>query len=143
MGNIELPSSYSSVGKALHHHHRVHGSEPYGVPNSQLQMYIMSILHNSIYLTSTHFCFWVKRYSELTTVNSRLADTPLLQTLAITVKIQFPIYRGLTENDSQYSRLSLFWTQNDLKVSATTIRVDCTMPLQNKIIKKFLPVKAR
>ena len=31
------------------------------------------------------------------TDNSRLADTPLLQTLAITDKIQIPIYRGLTK----------------------------------------------
>ena len=33
------------------------------------------------------------------TVNSRLADTLLLRTLAITDKIQIPIYRSLTEND--------------------------------------------
>ena len=36
-------------------------------------------------------------------------------------KIQIPIYRGLTENDSQYYGLLLFWTQNDIsKVSAIT-----------------------
>ena len=46
------------------------------------------------------------------TVNSRLVDTPLLQTLAIADKIQIPIYSGLTENDSRYSGLLLFWTQN-------------------------------
>ena len=40
-------------------------------------------------------------------VNSRLADTPLLRTLAIKDKIQIPIYRGLTENDSRYYELSL------------------------------------
>ena len=34
------------------------------------------------------------------TVNSRLADTLLLRTLAVTDKIEIPIYRGLTENDS-------------------------------------------
>ena len=34
--------------------------------------------------------------------NSRLADTALLQTLAITEKIQIPFYRSLTENDSWY-----------------------------------------
>ena len=36
------------------------------------------------------------------TVNSRLADTPLLQALAITENIQIPIYKSLTENDSRY-----------------------------------------
>ena len=38
------------------------------------------------------------------TVNSRLTDTPLLQTPSITVKIQpsGESYRGLTENDSRY-----------------------------------------
>ena len=43
------------------------------------------------------------------TVNSRLVDTPLLQTLAITDKIQIPgkSYRGLTGNDSSYYGLSL------------------------------------
>ena len=52
---------------------------------------------------------------------SRLADTPLLRTLAIyTDKIQIPIYRGLTKNDSKYYGLLLFRTQNDFpKVSAT------------------------
>ena len=43
------------------------------------------------------------------TVNSRLADTPLLRTLAITDKFQIPgeSYRGLTENNSRYYGLSL------------------------------------
>ena len=38
------------------------------------------------------------------TVNSRLADTPLLRTLAITDKIQIPgeSYRGLTGNGFRY-----------------------------------------
>ena len=36
------------------------------------------------------------------TVNSRLADTPLLRTLTITDKIHIPSYRGLTGNDSRY-----------------------------------------
>ena len=40
-----------------------------------------------------------------TTVNSCLTDTPLLRTRTITDKIQIPIYRGWTENDSQYYRL--------------------------------------
>ena len=49
------------------------------------------------------------------TVNSRLADTPLLRTLAIiTDKIQIPIFRGLTENDSRYYGLLLFRTQNQV-----------------------------
>ena len=41
-------------------------------------------------------------------VNSRLADTPLLWTLAITNKIQITgvSYRGLTENDSCYYRIT-------------------------------------
>ena len=59
------------------------------------------------------------------TVNSRLTDTPLLRTLAITDKTQIPFCRGLTKNDSRYYGLSLFRTQNDVpKVSAIT-RVDC------------------
>ena len=59
------------------------------------------------------------------TVNSRLADTPLIRTLAITDKIQIPMYRSLTENDSRYYGFSLFRTHNDVpKVSAKT-RVDC------------------
>ena len=38
---------------------------------------------------------------------------------AITEKIQIPIYRGLTENDSRYYGLLLFQTQNEVpKVSA-------------------------
>ena len=36
------------------------------------------------------------------TVNSPLADTLLLRTLAITDKIQIPSRRGLTGNDSRY-----------------------------------------
>ena len=46
---------------------------------------------------------------ELGTVNSRLADTPLLRTLAITDKIKIPggSYRGLTGNNSCYCGLSL------------------------------------
>ena len=47
------------------------------------------------------------------TVNSRLADTPLLRTLDITDKIQIPIYRGLTENDSRYYGPPPFRTQNE------------------------------
>ena len=50
----------------------------------------------------------------LYTVNSRLADTSLLPTLAFTDKIQIPVCRGLTENDSRYYKLSLFRTQNDV-----------------------------
>ena len=50
---------------------------------------------------------WVK--NSQSTVNSRLADTPLLRTLAITDKFQIPgeSYRGLTENNSRYYGLSL------------------------------------
>ena len=38
------------------------------------------------------------------TVNSRLVDTPLLRTLAITDKMHIPggSYRRLTKNDSRY-----------------------------------------
>ena len=36
-----------------------------------------------------------------------------------------PIYRGLTKNDSQYYRLSLFQTQNDVPKVSTITRVDC------------------
>ena len=60
------------------------------------------------------------------TVNSRLAGTPLLRTLAITDKIQVPIYRGLTENGSRYYGLSLFRTQNDVPKASTITRVDCS-----------------
>ena len=50
----------------------------------------------------------------------------------ITDKNQIPIYRGLTENDSRYYRLSLLRTQNDVpKVSAIT-RVDCSWVLNFK-----------
>ena len=55
-----------------------------------------------------------------TTVNSGLADTPLLRTLAITDKIH---PRGLTENESQYYRLMLFWTQNDVPKAGLQITV--------------------
>ena len=44
----------------------------------------------------------------MTTVNSRLADTPLLWRLAITSIIQRPAKdRGLSGNDSRYLGLSL------------------------------------
>ena len=60
-------------------------------------------------------------------VNSRLADTPLLQTLAITDKIQIPSKRSLTANDSWYYRLSLLrLLYSILRVFATT-RVDCIL----------------
>ena len=44
----------------------------------------------------------------ISTVNSRLANTPLLRTLAITDKIQIPgeSYRSLTETDNCYYGLS-------------------------------------
>ena len=54
----------------------------------------------------------------LFTVNSRLADTPLLQ---------IPIDRGLTENDPWYYGLSLFQTQNDVLKVPAIMRVDCTL----------------
>ena len=47
-------------------------------------------------------------------VNYCLADNRLLRTLFFTNKIQIPIHRGLTENDSRYYQLSLFRTQNDV-----------------------------
>lgn len=57
-------------------------------------------------------------------VNSRLVDTSLLRTLAITDKIKKPIYKGLTENVSWYYGIQLFRTQTGVsKVSAIT-RVD-------------------
>ena len=60
---------------------------------------------------------------------SVLHSTLVVQTVAITDKIQVPINRcinrGLTENDSRYYGLLLFRTQNDVpKVSAITW-VDC------------------
>ena len=67
---------------------------------------------------------------EVTTVNSRLADTPLVRTLAITDKIQIPGYRGLTGNDSRYYGLSLIRTLNEVPSVSNTARVDCTK-LQN------------
>ena len=58
-------------------------------------------------------------------VNCRLADSPLLRTLAILDKIQIPGYRGLTGNDFRYYGFSLIRTLNeDPSVSAIT-RVDC------------------
>ena len=54
--------------------------------------------------TGSHF------QSNLYIVNSRLADTLLLRTIAITDKIQIPIYSGLTESDSRYYGLWLFRT---------------------------------
>ena len=70
-------------------------------------------------------CFWILiKIND--TVNSRLADTLLLQTLAITDKIQIPGRRGLTGNDYRFYGLSLLWTLNNVpKVSATT-RVNCS-----------------
>lgn len=46
---------------------------------------------------------------DINTVTSGPVDTPLLQTLATTDKIQIPgeSYRGLTENDSRHYELSL------------------------------------
>ena len=68
----------------------------------------------------------VKKLNCLATVDSLLADTSLLRTLAITDKIQIPIYKGLTGNDSRYYGPSLFRTQNNVpKVSAIT-RVEGT-----------------
>ena len=48
------------------------------------------------------------------TVTSRLADTSLLRTFAITDKIQIPGKRGLTGNYSRYYGLSLLRTLNDV-----------------------------
>ena len=63
--------------------------------------------------------------SPTNTVNSRLVDTPLLRRLAISDKIQIPIYSGLTENDSWCYGLSLFRTQNDVPMVSDIMRVDC------------------
>ena len=64
--------------------------------------------------------------AKINTVNSFLADTPLLWTLPITDKIQIPSRRGLTGNNSRYYGLLLLRTLNDIpRVSATT-RVDCS-----------------
>ena len=49
------------------------------------------------------------------TVNSRLADTPLLRTFAITDKIQIPGRRGLTGNDSHCYGLLLLRSLNDVR----------------------------
>ncbi len=45
---------------------------------------------------------YIKMQININTVNSRLADTPLLRTLAITDNIQIPGERDLTGNDSRY-----------------------------------------
>ena len=58
-------------------------------------------------------------------VNSCLANTLLLWTLAIIEKTQIPIYKGLTENDSPYYGLSLFWTENNIQKVSAIMRVDC------------------
>ena len=60
------------------------------------------------------------------TVNSRHAETPLLRTLAITVKIQILFYKSLTENDSRYYGLSLYPTQNYVPEMSALTRVDRT-----------------
>ena len=54
-------------------------------------------------------CIDSLQYQAVNTVNSRLADTPLLRTLAITDKIQISgeSYRGLTGNNASYYGLSL------------------------------------
>ena len=48
---------------------------------------------------------------------------------AITDKIQIPMYRGLTENDSRYYGLSLFRTQNNVPKVPTNRRVECMQNL--------------
>ena len=58
-------------------------------------------------------------------VNSRLSDTPLLRTFAITDKIQILVRRGLTGNDSHYHGLSLLWTLKDVPRASITMTVDC------------------
>ena len=59
------------------------------------------------------------------TVNSYLADTPLLQTYAFTEKIQIPGSRSLTGNDSCYYGLSLLRRLNAIP-RVSTMRIDCT-----------------
>ena len=82
--------------------------------------------------------FGISQALYLCTVNSRLADTPQLQTLAITDKIQILIYRGLTENDSQYYGLSLFWTQNDVPKVSTVMRVDFNQVTFQRSLEQIL-----
>ena len=69
----------------------------------------------------------------LVTVNSRLADTSLLRTLAIMNKFQIPgkSYRGLTENDSRFLRTlaiaelrTLSWYQSDNFIVLTLDKAD-------------------
>ena len=78
----------------------------------------------------------------LNTVNSRLADTPLLRTRAITDKILIPgeRYRGLTGNDSRYYGLSLlrnyghfWWYQKNNFIVLTLDKTD-TMKFSYDII---------
>ena len=90
--------------------------------------------------SSTALCSWARHFTlivpfftQVYTVNSRLASTPLIRTVAITDKIQIPIYRGLTANDSRYYGLSLYRTHNDVPNSSAITRVDC----------KWVPVNLR
>ena len=72
---------------------------------------------------------------------------PAVTDIAITDKIQIPIYRDLTENDCRYYSLSLLQTQNDVpKVSAMT-RVDCNKVaartptgVSNKLVTATVPL---
>ena len=74
------------------------------------------------------------------TANSRLADTSLLGTFAITDKILMPGRRGLIGNHSRYYGLSLLRTVNDVpRVSAIT-RVDCILNDHERILN-FLFLK--
>ena len=61
-------------------------------------------------------------YSQL----SPCGQPAITNTRPITDKIQIPIYRGLTENDSRYYGLSLFRTQNDVPKVSLITAVDCT-----------------
>ena len=52
-------------------------------------------------------------------------------------KIRIPIYRGLTENDSRYYGLSLFWTQNDVPKVSAIKRVDCITQVKDTFMGVF------
>ena len=67
--------------------------------------------------------------------NSRYSQLSPCGYPAITDKIQIPIYRGLTENDSQYyglRRLSLFQTQNEVPKVSSITRVGCNGPFRQE-----------
>ena len=79
----------------------------------------------------------------LTTANSRLADTSLLRTLAITYKIKIPTYRGLTENDYGTVRTLAIPDTKRRPEGVRYTRVDCIRPpnIADKIYTKTLSLE--